>query len=204
MGQTRPPEAQPTEEEIPPEAWLIGGLLAGSIPVPPGLTLPTAIAVVLLSAIPENLLTRSLEAAHSAQGIASLLIADAGAGRSLQEYGMKAMYGINALLRVAKAEDKVKALEKERGFYEQHREASDRREKGLRQAQAMAEIHDSDILSWNHTGTAKTHRPAHVAASGFNFDWRNPPKATGGALPGQLPGCDCMSGAPRPGAKVLR
>jgi hypothetical protein len=181
-------------------------MLAGTTPVPTGLSLWTAIAALLLSAAPPGLLAFPLIAANSARGLAAMLVEDADGSkrgtRDLRELVLKGLYGINALARVARAEDKAKALEKERGHYQRQKEASTRRT--LQQAMLDAAVATyGPILSWTAV-PRETSRPHHLAADGFNFDVsKGPPKQTG-AFPGELPNCLCNFAPPRPGAKVMR
>ncbi len=130
-------------------------------------------------------------------------------GAYMEEVAYRAMYGVRAAQRLGAAavsgEEGAlgKAWAREGNLYRRHREAQDARQRGRALNQAAAERF-GPILSWRHTGSAKTHRPAHVRADGLNFDVRNPPRATDGMLPGQAMHCDCIPGPPIRGARTMR
>ncbi len=218
MGRTRtsPPETQQAQEPHAEQAALIGAVLAGTLVVP---NPAEAVAAILLSVAPAALLTAPAAAASVAFGVASLIVqtprnsgvrgsrltargaGPASEGQLLREAAYKGFYALNALRRVAAAEDKAQQLRRERRFFGQQLEASRRRTAGAALNDAAAAIHGS-VLSWVHTGRAKTHRPEHEAAHGANFRVDAPPASTGG-LPATLPGCDCIPGPPIPGARML-
>lgn len=216
MEQIRPQQAQRPEEEFPEAAGLIGAILAGTLAVP---NPAEAIAAVLLAVAPSSLLAAPAAAASVAFGVASLIVqtprnsgargsrltargaGPASEGQFLREAAYKGFYALNALRRVAVAEDKAQQLRRERRFFGQQLDASRRRTAGAALNDAAAAIH-GPVLSWVHTGRAKTHRPEHEAAHGMNFRVDSPPTSTGG-LPATLPGCDCIPGPPIPGARML-
>ncbi len=216
MGRTRTPPEQP-QETYAEEAAVIAAILAGTLVVP---NPAEAIAAVLLSVAPAALLALPAAAANVALGVASLVVqaprnsgargslltargaGPASEGQLLREAAYKGFYALNALRRVAAAEDKSQQLRRERRFFGQQLEASRRRTAGAALNDAAAAIH-GPVLSWVHTGRAKTHRPSHEAAHLSNYDVRNPPRSTDGLLPGMAMHCDCVAGPPIPGARML-
>ncbi len=216
MGRTRTPPPEQAQESYAEEAAVIAAILAGTLVVP---NPAEAIAAILLAVAPAPLLAAPAAAASVAFGVASLIVQTPGPaargsrltargagpaseGQLLREAAFKGFYALNALRRVAVAEDKAQQLRRERRFFGQQLEASRRRTAGAALNDAAAAIH-GPVLSWVHTGRAKTHRPEHEAAHGANFDVRLPPTETGG-LPATLPHCDCLPGPPIAGARMLR
>ena len=208
MGRQRVPE-QPREQHAE-EAAFVASILAGTLIVP---NPAEAIAAVLLAVAPASLLVIPETAASVAFGVASLVVQTPGRsarpvrggpasqGQFLRESAYKGFYALSALKRVAVAEDRTKALQRERRFFGQQLEAS-------RQRMAGAALNDAaterwgPVLSWNHGPEGPNDRLRHVAADGQNFDVRNPPRETDG-LPGTLPACKCYPGPPIPGARML-
>ncbi len=212
-----PPTAEaPPQGTYAEEAAVIAAILAGTLVFPnPAET----VAAILLTVAPASLLAVPEAAASVAFGVASLVVqtprnsgtrgsrltargtGPASEGQFLREAAYGGFYALSALRRVAAAEDFDNALDKERRYFVQQREASRRRVAGATLNDAAAAIH-GPILSWIHTGRAKTHRPEHEVAHGANFDVRLPPTETGG-LPATLPHCDCVPGPPIEGARML-
>ncbi len=221
MGRTRtpPPETQQEAQEEPhaEQAALIGVILAGTLAVP---NPAEAIAAILLAVAPVSLLASPAAAASVAFGVASLVVqtprnsqargsrltargaGPASEGQLLREAAYKGFYALNALRRVAAAEDKAQQLRRERRFFGQQLDASRQRVSGAILNDA-AVARWGPILSWNHGPNSPNDRPHHVAADGANYDVRNgPPKETG-SFPATEPHCGCTPGPPREGARML-
>lgn len=211
--QSRPPQEGSTlEEEI---AAAIALILAGQVVPEVGVVAAIAALLTLLPGIPEADDTEGTEGSVS-RSVARLVVRDTPATSrrsgaevrtSVSNLSYRAHYAIEAVKRVAErvrsGESIAEAFQGERRFYTQHLEANRRRVSAARMNDAAAERW-GPVLSWNDTGRAKTHRPAHLAASGANFDLRSPPAATGFKLPGEEPNCDCVAGPPIQGARLLR
>lgn len=194
-----------SEAEI---AAVIASILAETLAVP---SPAQAVAAILLTIAPAPLLAQSEQAASVTFGLGSLIVQTpvksmrragiASEGQFWRETALKGFYALAALKRVAEAEDKAKALKREPRFFAQQLEASRQRMAGAALNDAAAERY-GDVLSWNHTGRSKTHRPSHKAADGANYRVSRPPTKTGG-FPATLPGCDCLPGPPISGARML-
>ncbi len=216
MGRTRPQQPPlPTQEE---ETTVEEGIAAAiaAILIARGVGMVAAIAAEIARLLPASL-AGALRASLSLD-VAEVVVADpvepprgvnGNVGAYMEEVAYRAMYGVKAAQRLGGAAISGeqgalgRAWEREGNLYRRHREAQDRRQRGRALNEAAADRF-GPILSWRHTGEAKTHRPAHVRANGKNYDVRNPPRATDGMLPGQAPSCDCIPGPPIRGARILR
>ncbi|MDP9474825.1 MAG: hypothetical protein M3R38_03895 [Actinomycetota bacterium] len=215
MGRARPPQQTPPPQQQPtPEEGAAAAIAA--ILIAGGAGMVAAIAAELALLLPASL-AGALRSSLSLD-VAEVVVADpiepprglnGNVGAYMEEVAYRAMYGVRAAQRLGGAAVSgeegalTKAWAREGNLYRMHREAQDRRQRGRALNQAAAERFGF-ILSWRHTETAKTHRPAHVRANGKNFDVRNPPRATDGMLPGQAMHCDCVPGPPIRGARMLR
>lgn len=209
MGRQRESSESLTEAQI---AALIAAILAGSVVIPASMTLVGAV-VVLLESLPSPPDGSVIDA------VAEMVVGDRealfggseGNVASLEALtnnsGYQALYAIAAVRRIARAveggDDLGDALSREKHNHDLHVNAIETRNRGAKLNVAAAERF-GNVLNWNHTGTARTHRHPHVAADGKNYNIFEPPASTDYMLPGMEPNCDCVPAAPVQGAGVLR
>ena len=215
MGRARtaqsPPSQQSSEEEV---AAAIAAVLAGGLVLPAGTTPLAAISALLGTLGLPDASVRDAAARLVSEdpdlmpdNAAQLRAGPALRRAHLDNLIYRAYYAINAAkritARVAEGEEASLrgALDKERPYLQQHREANRRREAAARMVDAAVELH-GPVLGWRH-GHPKEPRPSHKAADGKNWEAGTVPLSTG-ALPGVLPGCTCVPVAPFPNAETLR
>lgn len=203
-----PQTSQASEGEI---AAAIALILAGRVEVP---SVVGAIAALLrmipgLPSLSEDDVSLPVARMVSRISGATPKPGDAQIAVNAANLSYRAHYAIEATKRVAlKVADGAgprEALSTERTHLVQHLEASEARSSGAALNEAAAKRW-GPVLSWRHAASRKgaaNHRASHVAADGANFDVRNPPQSTDGMLPGQALHCDCLPGAPIPGARML-
>jgi hypothetical protein len=214
VGRTRSTSLAPERQDHETAAEIAALIAAGST--------PSAIALVLLPLLPAALLRTPDLAAGAAESAAGLVLVNppetparsegARSAAAVENLIYRGFYAIAAARRLGSAllgdpgdipatERLREALKKEAGHLGAHREASERRRKAAAMVDGAAALY-GPVLSWNH-GAPERPRPNHAAADGFNFRADRSPPAFTGAYPGALPGCTCLPGPPRPGARLL-
>lgn len=127
-----------------------------------------------------------------ARGLASLT--------SLAEEAlMRGFFAINAIKRIAAAEDKRAQLDNERTYFDAHKRASKRRRAVVEQVDA-ASARYGPVLGWKATLDART-TPECRNAHGSNFRADRPPSI---GYPGAThPRCRCEVTAPHTNGRML-
>jgi hypothetical protein len=109
-------------------------------------------------------------------------------------------FAVNALKRLAKAEDKRTQWDKEKRYFEAHRQMGDRRARQAEIRDHMASLYGRKLGWYSVLGATTDAHCAHNHGKNFYYDRR--PR---GGFPGEVhPHCKCTPGAPWPWGITLR
>lgn len=116
-----------------------------------------------------------------------------------EEIVKRGWFAVNALRRIAGANDKAKQFDTEKRHYSAHKQASQDRQKVRRLMDANREVF-GEKGGW-HLGPNENHCVICLGANGKNFYFAVPPAI---GYPGSAhPNCNCSAGAAFPGAPTL-